>query len=169
MLYAAYGSNLHPVRLSERIRSARPVGTSFMPGWSLKCHKRSKDGSAKFNIVAGGDGLYLAIFEISAGDKKILDNIEGVGAGYSAINLAVPGFGDCASYTAEESYINERLQPYSWYKELTTLGARAQRFPRPYRQLLDDIPACEDPDVDRNAANRRIVETVASNGWRGAR
>lgn len=169
MRYAAYGSNLHPVRLAQRIDSARPIGTSFLPGWSLKCHKRSKDGSGKFNIVVGGEGLYVALFEISADDKKILDKIEGVGAGYSTINLSIPGFGDCASYIAEESHIDGRLQPYGWYKQLATLGARAQRFPKRYRQMIDDIASREDPDGDRRAANWRIVETVAASSWRATR
>ena len=139
-----------------------------MPGWSLKCHKRSKDGSAKFNIVAGGDGVYVAIFEISADDKITLDGIEGVGSGYSTINLSVPGFGDCATYVAEASYVDESLRPYRWYRELAALGARAQCFPRRYRQMIDDVATCEDPDEGRSAANWRIVEAIVSNSWPGA-
>ena len=168
MRYAAYGSNLHLARLAERIHSARAVGTSFVPDWSLKCHKRSKDGSAKFNIVAGGEGVYVAIFEISANNKKILDRIEGVGIGYSTANLSIPEFGDCATYVAQESYVDESLHPYDWYKKLAALGAQAQRFPKSYRQMIDDIPAHEDPDADRSAANWRIVEAIESNNWPGA-
>ena len=160
MLYAAYGSNLHPTRLAQRIHSARQIGTGFVPGWYLNCHKRSKDGSAKFNIVAGGHGVYVAVFEISVGDKIKLDDIEGVGRGYHTVNLPVPQIGNCTTYVAEDSYVDESLRPYEWYKKLTTLGARAQYFPDAYLQLIDGIPAYEDPDKARHATNWRIVEAI---------
>ena len=164
MFYAAYGSNLHPTRLAQRIHSARQIGTSFVPGWSLNCHKRSKDGSAKFNIVAGGNGVYVAIFEISADDKIKLDDIEGAGSGYHTVNLPIPRIGNCTTYVAEDSYVDESLRPYEWYKKLTSLGARAQCFPDAYVQLIDEIPACEDPDKARHATNWRIVEAIESGG-----
>ena len=162
MLYAAYGSNLHPTRLAQRVHSARQIGSGFVPGWSLNCHKRSKDGSAKFNIVAGGHGVYVAVFEISADDKIKLDDIEGVGSGYQAVNLPVPQIGNCRTYVAEDYYVDESLLPYEWYKKLTTLGAREQCFPDAYVQLIDEIPACEDPDKARHATNWRIVEAIES-------
>lgn len=158
--YAAYGSNLHPARLRLRIRSARCIGNGFVPGWSLRCHKRSKDGSAKFNIVAGGEGVYVAIFEVSADDKITLDQIEGVGAGYLASSLLVPEVGRCATYVAEDSYIDESLRPYEWYKQLVVLGAHAQRFPEHYQQMIDEILARKDPDEGRRVANERIVQAI---------
>ena len=160
MLYAAYGSNLHPTRLAQRVHSARQIGIGFVPGWSLDCHKRSKDGSAKFSIVAGGNGVYVAVFEISVDDKNILDDIEGVGSGYHTVNLSVPQIGNCTTYVAEDSYVDESLQPYEWYKKLTTLGARSHRFPDAYVQLINEIPACEDPDKVRHATNWRIVVAI---------
>ena len=162
MLYAAYGSNLHPARLAQRIHSARQIGTGFVPGWSLNCHKRSKDGSAKFNIVAGGHGVYLAIFEISVDDKIKLDDIEGVNRGYHTVNLPVPQIGNCTTYVAEDSYVDDSLRPYEWYKKLTMFGAHAQCFPDAYVQLIEEIPACEDPDKLRHATNWRIVEAIES-------
>lgn len=162
MLYAAYGSNLHPTRLARRIQSARPRGTGFVPDWSLKCHKKSQDGSAKFNIVAGSQGVHVGIFEISVADKTKLDKIEGVGVGYRVIELPVPQFGNCVTYVAEDSYIDELLQPYEWYKKITTLGARAQSFPDAYVQKIDEMPACEDPDVLRHAKNWRILAAMES-------
>jgi gamma-glutamylcyclotransferase len=162
VLYAAYGSNLHPTRLAQRIHSARQIGTGFVPGWSLSCYKRSKDGSAKFNIVAGGNGVYVAVFDINADDKMNLDEIEGVGSGYRTVDLSVPQIGDCATYVAEDSYVDESLRPYEWYKKLTTLGARAQCFPDAYVRLIDQIPAGQDPDKARHATNWRIVEAIES-------
>jgi hypothetical protein len=34
VLYAAYGSNLHPLRLAARAPSAALLGTCALPGWS---------------------------------------------------------------------------------------------------------------------------------------
>ena len=164
MLYAAYGSNLHPIRLGQRIHSARCIGNGFVPAWSIKCHKRSKDGSAKFNIVAGGNGVYVAIFEISADDKIALDKIEGVGVGYRTTTLSIPEFGECATYVAEDSYIDESLRPYDWYMKLVALGAQAHRFPRCYRQMIDEIRASRDPDERRRLVNGRIVRAIEDDG-----
>ena len=133
-----------------------------MSGWSLNCHKRSKDGSAKFNIVGGGNGVYIAVFEISADNKMSLDRIEGVGSGYRTVDLPVSQIGNCTTYVAEDSYVDESLRPYEWYKKLTTLGAHAQCFPDAYVQLIDQIPADEDPDKARHATNWRIVEVIES-------
>ena len=160
MWYAAYGSNLHPRRLSERISSARLVTTSFLPDWSLHFHKRSRDGSGKCNILSGGDGIHIAIFDISAEDKLTLDNIEGLGLGYSEVFLSVPEIGECASYIAEESHIDDSLVPYDWYKELVLLGAHAHGFPDDYLDRIGSLPSREDPDSHRRVKRWKTVDLV---------
>ena len=100
-----------------------------MPDWSLHFHKKSNDKSGKCNIVSGGDGIHVAVFDISVEDKLKLDDIEGLSTGYSKLTLSVPGFGDCASYIADESHIDNSLAPYDWYKELVLIGARLHDFP----------------------------------------
>ncbi len=145
MRYAAYGSNLHPLRLRKRISSTQLIGTAFVPDWSLHFHKRSKDKSGKCNIVSGGDGIHVAVFNISVEDKVTLDGIEGLSSGYSKMTLSVPGFGDCASYTADESHIDDSLAPYDWYKELVLIGARVHDFPNDYVNRIDSIAARRDP------------------------
>ena len=105
----------------------------------------------------------MAIFDMSADDKASLDRIEGVGAGYLSVNLSVPEFGDCATYVAQDSYVDDSLQPFDWYKRLVALGASEQRFPGRYQEMIDGIPALRDPDEDRRAANWRIVEIIESN------
>lgn len=45
--YFAYGSNMLTERLIARTPSARPVGTSLLPGHRLTFHKRGRDGSGK--------------------------------------------------------------------------------------------------------------------------
>jgi len=160
MRYAAYGSNLHPLRLSERISSAKLIGTSFLPDWSLRFHKRSLDKSGKCNIVSGSSGIHIAIYDISIADKTTLDKIEGLGNGYVEVSLAVPGIGECKSYAAEDSYIDNTLDPYDWYKELVLIGARAHNFPVEYIDKIDAVIACQDRDSRRSADRWTTVEKV---------
>ena len=162
MLYAAYGSNLHPQRLAKRVSSAEFVGTGFLPRWSLHFHKRGADGSGKGNVLSGGDGVHVAIFEISHDDKPILDGIEGVG--YSAALLEVPQFGDCFSYVADESYIDGTLEPYDWYKKLVLIGAQTHGFPASYLNRIDSVATCQDPDSDRRRKQWESVQLIESNG-----
>jgi len=160
MHYAAYGSNLHPLRLTERISSARLITTCFLPNWSLHFHKRSEDASGKCNILSAGEGVHVAIFDISAADKITLDGIEGVGLGYSEIVLSIPEFGDCETYVADESYIDDSLVPYDWYRELVLIGARTHGFPDDYLKSIESIPARYDPDPIRRDRNWKTIELV---------
>ncbi len=160
MRYAAYGSNLHPLRLGERISSAKLIGTSFLPDWSLHFHKLSLDKSGKCNIVSGSSGIHIAIYDISIADKNALDKIEGLGSGYAEISLAVPDIGECKSYAAEDSYIDNALDPYDWYKELVLIGARAHNFPGEYIDKIDAVIARQDLDSRRSADRWKTVEKV---------
>jgi AIG2 family protein len=160
MRYAAYGSNLHPLRLAKRLSSARLITTGLLPDWSLSFHKRGDDKSAKCSILAGGSGVHCAIFEISANDKLILDGIEGVGFGYSDITLSIPKLGDCVSYVAEESHIDDSLLPYDWYHELVVIGARRHGFPDDYLERIESRPALRDPDQYRSAEQWKTVEMI---------
>ncbi len=160
MRYAAYGSNLHPRRLRKRISSARLVTTGLLPDWSLHFHKRGNDKSAKCNILPGGDGVHCAIFEISAADKLTLDKVEGVGFGYSKIMLSIPGVGDCASYVAEASHVDDSLLPYDWYHQLVLIGAQRHGFPHGYVQAIRSKQVIGDPDQDRSVQQWKTVELI---------
>ena len=131
-----------------------------MPDWSLHFHKHGKDKSGKCNIVAGGDGIHVAVFDISLENKLTLDEIEGISTGYSKRILSVPGFGDCASYIADESHIDDTLAPYDWYKELVLIGARVHGFPGEYMNQIDLVAARPDPDPERRAARWRVVASI---------
>ena len=158
MLYAAYGSNLHPLRLSLRLPKSRFEGTGAIGGQRLRFHKRSKDRSGKCNIVAGDGSIHVAIYELDEQEKDKLDQIEGVGSGYSVETIEVPGFGECFTYIATESYIDEQLRPYSWYKELVLVGCDALRLPIDYIAWIQQVTSIDDPDRARHDRNTRIVE-----------
>lgn len=158
--YAAYGSNLHPLRLRLRVPSARLLGAGHIAANGLHFHKRSADGSAKCGILGPGDGVHVAVYEIRASDKPLLDEIEGLGTGYDQLTVAVPGFGQCFSYAAMASHISDGLNPYDWYREMVLIGCRRHGFPDDYIAEIRRISVDRDPDVGRSRENWEIVELL---------
>ena len=159
-LYAAYGSNLHPQRLRERISSAALRGTSFLRKYTLQFHKRGQDQSAKCGITDCGQGLHIAIYEVHAADRKVLDTIEGVGNGYDIDEISVPGFGKCFTYVASHTHIDELLEPFDWYREMVLLGCLRHAFPATYCERIAALPVIEDPDPVRRDRNWSTVDVL---------
>lgn len=160
VLYAAYGSNLHPQRLQARTASAQLLDTAYLSDWSLRFHKRSIDRSGKCSIEMGSSGVHVAVYEMNAADKALLDGIEGAGEGYVAATIEVPGFGHCATYLAAESHVDDALVPYDWYRELVLLGCRHLALPDDYVRRIERVTVRPDPEPERHAANWRIVEML---------
>jgi gamma-glutamylcyclotransferase len=159
-LYAAYGSNLHPERLHERIRSATLRGTSFLCQYTLQFHKRGQDQSAKCGFTDSGQGLHVAVYEMDAADRTVLDAIEGVGKGYDVHEISIPGFSKCFTYLASRTHIDEVLQPFDWYREMVLLGCLRHAFPAPYCERIAALPVIEDPDPVRREKNWSTVERL---------
>jgi len=159
--YAAYGSNLHPVRLQLRVPSARLLGSGSLPGYQLRFNKRSSiDGSGKCSINAGDGVVHLAVFEIATAEKPELDRIEGLGKGYDQIILELENFGDCLSYIAEPSAIDETLHPMDWYREMVILGCIRNRFPGEYVRGLELFKSIQDENPGRASENWKIVDAM---------
>ncbi len=163
--YLSYGSNLHPVRLQKRIPSASLVGTVELPARALSFSKRSQDGSGKCTIAAAGStqAVFGAIYEIDPREKSRLDRIEGAGAGYDTHweELLLNGVRTRAFvYVASSGYVDEKLMPYRWYKEMVLAGARHHRFPAAYISALRAVEAAEDRDKQRRKANEEILRDL---------
>lgn len=147
----AYGSNLHPGRLRQRVPSAAFVGTSFLPGYSLRFHKRGrKDRSGKCNIVAGSSGVFAAVFEIAETERAYLDRCEGLGYGYNCQEIQIPEYGACSTYVADPCAIDDALRPVDWYKEYVLRGARFHGFPPDYIATLESVTASADSNRSRS-------------------
>jgi hypothetical protein len=144
------------------VPSARLIGKSFVPDYSLKFHKKSdKDGSAKCNIVVGGTGVYVAVFEIDEVERRTLDQIEGVGSGYERVDLQLEGFGVCSTYVAASTCIDDSLCPMDWYKEYVVRGAQYNVFPGDYVSILEQINAVTDTDAARARREWALVEALS--------
>ncbi len=164
MLYAAYGSNLHPLRIQRRSPSAQLLGTAAIANRSLRFHKRGyRDFSGKCNIVPCVDSsVYVAIYQIPAAEMTLLDHSEGAGAGYHRALIDVDGFGDCTTYIAAATHIDEALLPLSWYKLLVLVGCEQMAFPQNYIEAIRAVPAMEDVDGDRHNTHMQLVADCAN-------
>lgn len=159
--YAAYGSNLHPLRLQARVPSAELLGVGYLPDYSLTFHKRSaKDGSGKCNVSAGSSGVHVAVYALANSDRSVLDAIEGTGHGYENREIEIDGFGNCSIYIATPDAIDETVHPFDWYHAYVLHGAQFHDFPAHYISPLESLHAVPDDDVSRSALEWSQVEKI---------
>lgn len=158
--YLAYGSNLHPLRLQQRVPSARPVGRVQLQGWQLRFHKRGRDGSAKCNLIETADRahcVHAVIYDILASEKPALDRAEGLGRGYRLQRLRIEGVGEVFFYLASPAHIDDALQPFAWYKAYVVEGARFHDLPADYVGGIEQVAAIADPQPQRQCDNIRLL------------
>lgn len=171
MLYFAYGSNLHPLRLrsADRAPSARLVGVGRLRGFTLRFHKRSfVDGTGKANIVEAGslDLVWGALYRLGEDDQRRLDRTEGLGVGYDrrAVDVEV-GAGPAAgrrracAYVARPDAVDDALRPLCWYRDLVLAGAEFHRFPANVLERLRRLEVLRDADGERR---RRALEPLTA-------
>ena len=164
MLYFAYGSNMCTGRLRRRISSAAFVCIAKLTRHCFRFHKRSPDGSAKGDAFETGnptDVVWGVIFNINKGQQSILDEAEGLGAGYEekfATVLDQSGQEHrVILYVADAKSIDNALRPYSWYKRFVVDGGRQHNLPGEYIHNIAAMPDVEDSDHPRDRRNRSIV------------
>jgi len=167
LTYFAYGSNMHPNRMKQRVPSAEAVGIARLGKYSVCFHKRGwKDGSGKCNAhFTGdpGDEVIGVIYKVLSSEKSMLDSCEGVGNGYEVRNITVLHDNDkraVFTYIAEEMHIDDKLVPYSWYKLYVVHGARHHGLPESYILSLNSVRAIEDPDCDRSESELTVLKSL---------
>ena len=164
--YFAYGSNLHPMRLRERVSSAELVGVAEHPNHKLTFHKKSNDDSSKCNMFSSGnesDLIHGAIYKLNPEHKNKLDKFEGKGYGYIDNQIMVKHNGNeytCFTYLAQQSHIVDNLKPYHWYKKLVVLGAQYLEFPRSYISSIEVVESMEDPNQKRRKEKEVLIENI---------
>lgn len=163
MKYFAYGSNMNTKRLRERVPSAAKLSTGALNNFTLRFHKRSTDGSAKcdaFYTNNKSDEVRGVIYEIDESEKCSLDDAEGLGKGYNQITIRVKSENEILetfTYVADQTEIDETLNPYSWYKDLVISGAREHYLPESYVRKLELIKPIADPDKNREARHLKLL------------
>ena len=159
-LYFGYGSNLLAARLERRLGYCARLGAASLPGYSLRFHKRGRDGSGKCDAFRTGDPadrLWGGVFRLDDRQLAELDRIEG--PGYERVTVAVNLGGRSVGadlYVARPEARARGLVPYDWYKEFVLAGARELALPRSYLDAIEAVPSLPDPDRARAARNRLI-------------
>ena len=160
----AYGSNLLTPRLRERTPSARTVTLARLEGHELRFHKRgSRDRSGKADAYRTGRArtwVRGVVWEISAAELPALDRAEGRGAGYERVEVAVQADGGAVEafvYLAQTEAIDDRLRPFTWYRDLVVAGAREHGFPADYVEAIERVDTRPDPDRERARRMRALI------------
>ena len=162
--YLAFGSNMHPLRLQERVPSARLLGPVTLTGYRLAFHKLGGDGSGKGNLVHTGaeaDRAIGALYRMAGTEKPALDAAEG--AGYRDAAMTVPFASESVEalvYIAEAAYVDPQLRPYRWYRDIVWYGAHYLGAPADYLATIAAVPAITDPDPERRADNWARLERI---------
>ena len=163
MYYLAYGSNLHPLRLTLRVPNARLVGTARLDGYWLTFRKRSKDGSSKCNLEFTDDPTHVAygaVYDVSAEEAILLDEVEGLGNGYYKAHVEVRVSDEpCAAfvYLASQSHISGENRPYHWYKGFVLAGVRKHDFPANYARQISREPSKPDSNESRRVQMENLL------------
>ena len=166
MLYFAYGSNMHPERLRRRVPSCVAIGAAELSGYILAFFKRGRDGSGKCTLIEAEQPtarVHGVLYRIDPSHRVNLDEAEGLGVGYESLSVDVSIERDAHSaftYIAQRDYVDSSLRPYDWYKALVVDGARHHGLHEAYLDFLRGVPAIEDPDAERDALHREILERI---------
>ena len=163
LIYFAYGSNLHPIRLRRRVPSSRPLGMAILPDHALCFDKKSvTDGSGKCRVAQeAGSQVFGALFSMQADERHHLDAAESLGVGYflEDVQVVTPQ-GEVVvafTYVANPARLDRSVRPYCWYRDVVAAGARHHGFPAAYRQAIEGHPAWTDPDPERHRRQRALV------------
>jgi hypothetical protein len=103
------------------------------------------------------DEVIGVLFCIDPADKRRLDRAAGLHQGYEERCVAVTTAGGPALarvYIADQSAISDALLPYTWYKNIVLTGAREHGLPDAYIRSMEAVPACQDPDPEREMKDR---------------
>ncbi len=164
--YLAFGSNLHPVRLTERLGPVRGLGPVELPGWRLCFDKRGSDGSAKANLRAAPGSTasaWGAVFELERAQFPLLDRFEGCGRGYDTFELDLPVAGrtrTVLTYLVPSHWLARGALPHDWYRDLVVAGARFQGFPAGVIEAIPATPARPEPDRVRPRQHAELLERL---------
>jgi len=164
LYYFAYGSNLHPLRLTARVPSARVIGRCRLDGYGFSLKHPSLDGSGKCNIFpADMDNTQVVgvLYEIqNPMQKRILDEIEGEQFGWGAIEVDVRNQNvtrQAFTYTACANPPEQSAPPYHWYHEIVLLGALFHGLPDVFVEQIVKTKSQPDLDYSRNKMNQALV------------
>ena len=163
--YFAFGSNLSSARLLERIPEASKHCVAILEQHRLCWHKKGRDLSGKCDIDFTGnpeDTVYGVIYQVTHDEKLALDAYEGAGIGYERREIEVTALHgeliEVFTYYAIE--VDQRRQPYHWYKEHVLRGALEHGLPQHYVEYIRVTPSIDDHDAERHHRELSIYTEI---------
>ncbi|TIC84270.1 gamma-glutamylcyclotransferase family protein [Nocardioides sp. GY 10127] len=77
-LYAAYGSNLDPARMSERCPHSPLETTGWLTGWRLTFggEEHGWDGALPTIVQDPFEQVFVAVYDVTREDESVLDQVE---------------------------------------------------------------------------------------------
>lgn len=133
--YFAYGSNMDPARMCERVKRVPEARRAHLQDHELCFNKRStKDGTGKANIVRRpGRVVWGVVFSCTEEDMKNLDGAEG-GYRREPVEVHYDDGSACKAiaYVARTECIAEELAPTAEYRQHILVGARHFELPDDY-------------------------------------
>lgn len=130
--YFAYGSNMLPERLLERIEKYHMSFPAKLSDFKFTYNKKSIDGTAKANIEPNQNiEVHGACFEIDEEDFEILKKHEG---GYDRRNITITTTegNETKAVTYISNSIDNKLIPTNEYKSLVLNGAKHWKLDETY-------------------------------------
>jgi len=104
-------------RFHERIASAESVTIGWVDGYEVVCHKVSKDGSDKADLVAfPACGCWGVVYEIKAADINRLARIEG-GSSRTDVLVRTEEMAPMEAVTYRERETYDQFLPFELVKE----------------------------------------------------
>ena len=130
------------------------IASAMLTQHQLKFHKVGSDDSGKGDIhftANTTDQVFGVVYQISDSNKKILDQIEGLGQGYAQKMVTIFDHNGQAieawSYYATD--INPLLLPYDWYLQHILYGAQEHKLPQNHTKRITQTQAQADPNQQR--------------------
>jgi gamma-glutamylcyclotransferase (GGCT)/AIG2-like uncharacterized protein YtfP len=82
-LYAAYGSNLDPVRMGERCPHSPLRATGWLEGWRLTFggEEHGWDGALATIVQDTFERVFVAVYDVTDDDESVLDGWESADSG----------------------------------------------------------------------------------------
>ena len=103
MLYAAYGSNLDPQQMLHRCPHSPLRQTGWLTGWRITFGGDGWDGALPTLVEESGEQVFVALYDVTEGDEKALDEWESEPSGlYRKIRMRV---GALAGETTAWAYL----------------------------------------------------------------
>ncbi len=145
-LYAAYGSNLHPARMSERAPHSPAVGPGWLQGWRLTFggEDLSLQGALATIVEHPQSQVFVMVYALTDLDERALHQYEAADLGiYRKIHVRVAMLNrDITAWL----YVLDGFEggaPTRLYLQDIVNAAEAAGAPRDYVDTLRTIPTSD--------------------------